>query len=97
MLRVVSKSGALARRATLRRNMAKIPHKRIDVKPLEELPPIEDIKPLIEMPTSKEELKALRFDVMMLLGTAGIIFGTGYLYLYEFGYRRRRRKSKSSH
>ena len=74
------------------RRMATIPHKRVQVKPLEELPPIEDLKPLIEMPSSPEELKALRFDVMMLLGTIGIIFGTGYLYLYEFGYRRRRRK-----
>lgn len=74
------------------RRLATIPHKRVQVKPLEELPPIEDLKPLIEMPSSPEELKSLRFDVMMLLGTIGIIFGTGYLYLYEFGYRRRRCK-----
>jgi hypothetical protein len=74
------------------RSTAQIPHKRFQVKPLEELPAIETLKPLIEMPASSDELKALRFDILMLLGTGAIIFGTGYLYLYEFGYRRRRRK-----
>jgi len=90
--RSAQRSSLALRGAASVRSMGTIPHKRVQVKPLEELPPIEQIKPIIEMPSAAEELKALRFDVLMLLGTIGIIFGTGYLYLYEFGYRRRRRE-----
>ena len=78
---LAQRGGAPARR---------IAHVRVGTQRVEELPPLEELPLLADLPASAEEMAALRFDLAMLLGTVGIVAGTGYLYLYEFGYRRRR-------